>query len=877
MNNRIVALVDMDCFYCQVEAKLNSDLQGKPMAVVQYNAWKGGGIIAVNYEARDRGVSRYMRGNEAKDNCPEIELVRVPSVRGKADLTKYRDASREVFNVICEFSDCVQRASIDEAYIDLTENVNKRLICDEQVTPTHLPTSFVVGYSSQGNNNEDERTAGIYKWLSEVYDDELNGTQLQRLAIGAVIVEEMRAAIFKRTGFRCSAGIAHNKIMAKLICGLHKPNRQTVLPLSGVSELFSNLPVHKVRNLGGKFGVDVMEKLGCKVMADLSRFSERDLQSYFDEKTGTWLYNIARGIDLEPVTPRLISKSIGCCKQFRGRTALHTKKDVLHWIGELAGEISERLDEDTHMNKRKAQSLTVSIQQEINKKKTAMSRSVALPSYDTEAIADVAYSAIKKFNSASQSSDTWSPPLSFLGISVGKFIDDSNSSLSGKTINQYFQNNSTAGPSGSSLNKERETKFKEISENNYLAVKNKGSFFERYFKNNKHLFNEINKNGSSEKDISVKNESPNLSHSSVSVNEESNNILSKEIISTELNINNSANVTKNKVVENVTLVDKSPYFSDSNVNLKEKSVSNEMDSGNCVDNGNDSCHSDEDDFWVSPSEIFPDFNDLDENVVSLLPSPLQRKIIARTKKSSDCQDNNDKNKNFDIVQGHESDKSNNNVKNYINYSNNLVISKSSSNPNPSSSKTVFTTTVHVHNCDNLNEYNSVKSKTEIADVEKQSKFNEDSIDEINEIEIVETNKLNVVNLSENFKSERIITNIGGCSETNLDAIEEIDNSRLSCESLFKVCSYCKESVVVIDFQEHIDHHIALELHQQWNSIYQNESSNHSKNVINKTSVNNESNIKNKSPIKRKRHQPTKKKSTIDSKKHRSILSFFAPK
>lgn len=104
---RVVVLVDMDCFYCQVEEKLNPKLQGKPIAVVQYKAWRGGGwvthfdnnclnyihvffsIIAVNYPARDKGVTRYMRGNEAKQKCPEIVLARVPEVRGKADLTKY--------------------------------------------------------------------------------------------------------------------------------------------------------------------------------------------------------------------------------------------------------------------------------------------------------------------------------------------------------------------------------------------------------------------------------------------------------------------------------------------------------------------------------------------------------------------------------------------------------------------------------------------------------------------------------------------------------------------------------------------------------------------------------------------------------------------
>lgn len=86
--NRVVVLIDMDCFYCQVEEKLNPELKDKPIAVVQYNPWKGGGIIAVNYVARAQGVTRGMRGDQAKEKCPDIELPSVPCQRGKADITK---------------------------------------------------------------------------------------------------------------------------------------------------------------------------------------------------------------------------------------------------------------------------------------------------------------------------------------------------------------------------------------------------------------------------------------------------------------------------------------------------------------------------------------------------------------------------------------------------------------------------------------------------------------------------------------------------------------------------------------------------------------------------------------------------------------------
>jgi len=90
----VISLLDMDCFYVQVEAREQPALAGVPAAVVQYNTWQGGGIIAVNYEARAQGVSRNMRGAEAREKCPGLQLVTVPVLRDKANLSKYRAAGR---------------------------------------------------------------------------------------------------------------------------------------------------------------------------------------------------------------------------------------------------------------------------------------------------------------------------------------------------------------------------------------------------------------------------------------------------------------------------------------------------------------------------------------------------------------------------------------------------------------------------------------------------------------------------------------------------------------------------------------------------------------------------------------------------------------
>lgn len=71
-----------------------------------------------------------------------------------------------------------------------------------------------------------------------------------------------------------------------MACGVNKPNKQTILPSLSVAKFFETLPVKKVRNLGGKLGDSVVDDLRCQVMADLLKFSEKELQQKYDEKTG---------------------------------------------------------------------------------------------------------------------------------------------------------------------------------------------------------------------------------------------------------------------------------------------------------------------------------------------------------------------------------------------------------------------------------------------------------------------------------------------------------------------------------------------------------------------------------------------------------------
>lgn len=131
----------------------------------------------------------------------------------------------------------------------------------------------------------------------------------------------------------------------------------------------------------------------------------------------TWLYNIARGIDLEPVTIRLASKSIGCCKKFPGITALTETADIKHWLKDLSEEIIERLDEDMKENNRKAKQIVLSFVQSSDCKDVSTSKTLPLVSYDVIKIASDSFELLRKQCLKNNGSFC----LKFLGLSAGKF------------------------------------------------------------------------------------------------------------------------------------------------------------------------------------------------------------------------------------------------------------------------------------------------------------------------------------------------------------------------------------------------------------------------------------------------------------------------
>lgn len=407
----------------------------------------------MNYEARAKGVTRQMRGDDAREKCPDIVLVHVPESREKADLTKYRRAGREVIEVLLASGAVVERASIDEAYLDLTKLVEQRLkimeskVDGSQVANTHL-----------GGGKGEERGQMMQDWLEEIQEEGGNPGDI-RLAIGAAIVEQIRADVFAKTSFRCSAGISHCKTLAKLCAGQNKPNGQTVLPQSCVDELYRTLPVTKVRGLGGKLGEGLVEKLQITTMQELANLPTATLAAATDPKTSAWLALLCQGQDGEEVKERELPKSIGCGKNFRGPDILDTEDKVRLRLSNLVEELVERIEVDKEEYGRVARGLTIGVGLE---KQGHVSRAGALRSYSFNSVFQEAWMLLSRLNTSTNPA-SWMPKIVNLSIGASKFEDSP--SLSSSTITAFFSKAEEPQHSRSSISMSKPSICEEASDN----------------------------------------------------------------------------------------------------------------------------------------------------------------------------------------------------------------------------------------------------------------------------------------------------------------------------------------------------------------------------------------------------------------------------
>ncbi|MAP81548.1 MAG: DNA polymerase IV [Aequorivita sp.] len=276
MNNiRKIIHVDMDAFYASVEQLDKPELRGKPLAVGGSSA--RGVVAAASYEARKFGVRSAMSGAMAKKLCPHLIFV-------KTNFERYREVSNQIRKIFLEYTDLVEPLSLDEAYLDVTEN-------------------------KKGNPS------------------------------ASMIAQEIRNRIKEVTGLNASAGISINKFVAKIASDINKPNGQKTIGPEEVEPFLETLDVKMFYGVG-KVTKEKMYRLGIFTGKDLKEKSLEFLEEHFG-KSGRFYYNIVRGIQNSKVKSTRIQKSLAAEHTFSEN--ISSEIFMLERLEEIAFEVESRL------------------------------------------------------------------------------------------------------------------------------------------------------------------------------------------------------------------------------------------------------------------------------------------------------------------------------------------------------------------------------------------------------------------------------------------------------------------------------------------------------------------------------------------------------
>jgi DNA polymerase IV len=276
---RKIIHIDMDAFYASVEQRDNPELRGKPVAVG--GARERGVVAAASYEARKFGVRSAMPSVTARRKCSELIFV-------KPRFDAYRAVSGQIREIFAAYTPLIEPLSLDEAYLDVTEN-------------------------------------------------------LKAMSSATEIATEIRARIRSETGLTASAGVSYNKFLAKMASDERKPDGLFVITPRMGPTFVENLPVGRFHGIG-PVTRDKMERLGIRNGGDLKAQTLLFLQQHFG-KAGPYYYALARGIDERPVCSHRIRKSIGAETTFY--SDLFTFDEAWVALGPLIAKVWAYCEEST--------------------------------------------------------------------------------------------------------------------------------------------------------------------------------------------------------------------------------------------------------------------------------------------------------------------------------------------------------------------------------------------------------------------------------------------------------------------------------------------------------------------------------------------------
>jgi DNA polymerase-4 len=287
MDDRVILHIDMDAFFISVEQRDNPSLKEKPAAVC--GSLSRSVVTSATYEARPYGIRAGMSTQEAKRRCPQLILV-------EGNHSKYTETAARIFSIFKNYTPLVEVASIDEAYLDMTQS---QLLFQSP------------------------------------------------LQVAQLIKERIR----KEEKLTCSIGIAPNKLLAKLGSNLQKPDGLVLIRKEKIEELFKDLPVSKLYGIGPKL-TEELNCLGIFSCGQLGTFPVSLLKKRFGI-IGERLHEMGLGLDDHPVIPfdeEEDAKSISHSVTLEEDTSdLKTLRKVLLQLSE---RVSRRMRQDGLYGKR---------------------------------------------------------------------------------------------------------------------------------------------------------------------------------------------------------------------------------------------------------------------------------------------------------------------------------------------------------------------------------------------------------------------------------------------------------------------------------------------------------------------------------------------
>lgn len=268
MPTRKIIHVDMDAFYASVEQRDDPRLRGKPVVV----AWRGkrSVVCAASYEARKFGVRSAMPAVTAERLCPTAVFI-------PPDFTRYRTVSRAVREIFLRHTDLVEPLSLDEAYLDVTENKS-------------------------------------------------------HLASATDVAQTIRQQIRIEQGLSASAGVAPNKFLAKIASDWRKPDGLFVIKPAEVLDFLTPLPVERIPGVG-KVTARRLAEINIRTVGDIRALDPLVLQQRFG-RYGIRLHELALGIDNNPVEPNRPTQSISAEDTFEADVLLRETEPIIRRLAE---------------------------------------------------------------------------------------------------------------------------------------------------------------------------------------------------------------------------------------------------------------------------------------------------------------------------------------------------------------------------------------------------------------------------------------------------------------------------------------------------------------------------------------------------------------